>query len=181
MTCSAHAHQGTWMRPNARALVHHVHRAGSTLSRSHGVMVSSARSRPLRSGCLQSRPGQSSTLPQQVQCPAAQRTHPRPPPPCSLSAQGHTARAVPHGPHGSNDTAVLLFCTGTRKSSSTRLGVHIRTQVSQKPKFGTTVPAFCRQGFGQHSRRSMISEFTECRSVWGMGGGRTESQTGSAP
>ena len=31
MTCSAHAHQGSWMRPNARALVHHVHRADGTL------------------------------------------------------------------------------------------------------------------------------------------------------
>ena len=39
MTCSAHAHQGSWMRPNAHALVHHVHRAhrvGGTLnSRPH--------------------------------------------------------------------------------------------------------------------------------------------------
>ena len=35
MACSAHAHQGSWMRPNARALVHHVHcahRAGGTLN-----------------------------------------------------------------------------------------------------------------------------------------------------
>ena len=32
MTCSAHVHQGSWMRPNARPLVHHVHRAGGTLT-----------------------------------------------------------------------------------------------------------------------------------------------------
>ena len=34
LTCSAHARQGSWMGPNARALVHHVkraHRAGGTL------------------------------------------------------------------------------------------------------------------------------------------------------
>ena len=44
-----------------------------------GVMVSYPGSRPLGSGCLRSRPGQSSTIPQQVQCPVAQRTHPLPP------------------------------------------------------------------------------------------------------
>ena len=34
MTCNTHAHQGSWMRPNARALVNHVHcahRAGGTV------------------------------------------------------------------------------------------------------------------------------------------------------
>ena len=60
-------------------------------------MVSSARSRPLRSSCPRSRPGQSSTTPQQVQCPC-RAAHVAPPPPRSLSAQGRTAQAVPNGP-----------------------------------------------------------------------------------
>ena len=64
----------------------------------HGVMVSSAGSRPCGSGCLWSRPGQSSTIPQQVQCPVAQRSCP--PPPLVLSshsALGRTVQAVPPG------------------------------------------------------------------------------------
>ena len=41
-----------------------------------------------------------------------------PPPPCSLSVQGRTARAVPHGPHGSDDAAVLVLCSGTHPMPS---------------------------------------------------------------
>ena len=65
----------------------------------HGVMVSPVGSHSRQSSCPWSRPGQSSTMPQQVQCPVALRPPPPPPGRTVPTATRHELLSSwPHGP-----------------------------------------------------------------------------------
>ena len=73
---------------------------------------------PAPPGAVACGPGQAKAAQYRSKCNALSRGAHTPSPPCSLFVQGHTARAVPHGPHGYNDAAVLVLCSGTHPMPS---------------------------------------------------------------
>ena len=68
---------------------------------------------PAPQGAVACGPRQARAAQYRSKCNALLRSARTPSPLCSLSVQGRTARAVPHGPHGSDDVAVLVLCSGT--------------------------------------------------------------------
>ena len=73
---------------------------------------------PAPSGAVACGPSQARAAQYRSKCNALLRSARTPSPPCSLSVQGRTARAVPHGPHGSDHAALLVLCSGTHPMPS---------------------------------------------------------------